>query len=627
MAAPNVNANLVRSREAAARREKMIEEAGRGGSVKDVLIRSGISRGKYNGWRQMYDDFGPRFDEARRRANKAGESYDGTFVSFRANYLRMETTWFQQQVVDAIESARPGEVTLVLFPPEHGKTTLLEDWCTYKLLTDPGFRITVGSETVDHGEKVVSRVRERFEPDGPCPEIVRDFGPIAPLDMRSNQVWAQRKFNVAGKKATDERDYSMSCVGITGRVQGTRCDLLLMDDLQDVKSIDQSQKYFDIVTQSFLSRPSMFGRTVLIGTRVGEYDVYRKLKDAQIPDHIIEIPAYKTSESVPWPPPDRKPMMNDRSTWAPEGIKFLWPHKYDQIEVGGGYQDGLHRFRYAALRFRVGEQTWWRIYMQRPEAATSMTFDSETVACMYDETRSVIGDPRPISRSDDPDVIDLAPVPVIISVDPAIGGGNGLVTAAMYPHRMDVLSVHLEYGLAKYQQIIQLIFDECVRRNTKDSYVSTVVIEDKAFQRGLLKDDRLLEAQRQFGFRIVANTTGKEKTDPDIGVPTLEMAMRRQEITIPWADELSQKKMYPLIDQLGQWRPGVNGVKLPQDLVMCLWFAYRRWLGQRELPPALSNDMSAWRTKASPLRKPRQRRRRQTGVVTYRRQRGGAGWA
>jgi hypothetical protein len=590
--------------ESGKRREKFIKLRSSGMSIVECCEAIEVKPSTYNFWRHRWPEFAARADEGFRRSRHAPKLYDGSFVSFRQHYLGMETTWFQQLVVEAIEHARPGEVVLVLMPPAHGKTTLLEDWCTYKLVSDNSFRITVGSETVDHGVKVVSRVRDRFEEDGPTPTVVRDFGPLAP-ESKDSSVWSQRRFNVVGKMTSDERDYSMNCVGITGRVQGTRCDLLLLDDMQDIKSIDQSQKYYNIVTQSFLSRPDMFGRTVIIGTRVGEFDVYRHLIDAQVADKIIRIPAYKIDGTLAWPQPQDKPLQDKPETWAPQGLQFLWPDKYDQIEEGGASMPGLHRFRYAALRFRVGEQTWHRIYMQRPEAATSMTFDEKTTAFMWDETRSIIADPRVIDSSERRDstvVGETNKCPVIVAVDPAVGGGNGVLAAAARPRKLEVLHCQLDYGLSKFAQIIDLIEEECHRFSTPTSVVTTVVIEDKAFQRGLLQDDRMLELQRRFGFRIVPNTTGREKVDPDIGVPSMPMAMIRNEITIPWADEVSQDNMAPLLDHLHMWRPGVDGVKLPQDLVMCLWFAYRQWRGVRDTPLHAQPDLDRWRTASSTLR-------------------------
>jgi len=580
-----------------------------------------VSKSTYYSWREKFPDFAVKVTAARQRSAKAYANYwhDPSFVSFREHYLGMTTTWYQALVAQAIENARGGEITLVLLPPEHGKTTLLEDWCTYKLVTDPTFRITVASERVDHGIKVVSRVRERLEADGPTPEIARDFGPFAPESAKTPQEWGMKRFNVAQKKS-DERDYSMSCIGMTGGVQGTRCDLLLLDDIQDLKSTELSAKYEAIIRQSFLSRPSMFGRTVIIGTRVDEYDVYRRLMDAELPDKVIRIPAYDEGRSPHWPAPDRKPMEDDPATWAPEGVQFLWPEMYDQEERGGERRPGLHRFRYAALRHRVGEQTWWRIYMQKPEAATAMTFDEATTDEMKDEHRSVIAHPRPLTSHDTAAIPngESRRVPVIVTVDPSMGGGNGVLAAASRPKELQVLHCRLDYGLTKYAQIIEILEEECHRFTTETSFVSTVVVEANAFQKGILQDDRLLEVRTRFGFRLIPHTTSRSKSDPDIGIPSMPMPMVRREITLPWADPESQTNMAFLLDQLHMWRPGLKGNRpggaskyvagkdsVPQDLVMCLWFAYKQWRATRDTPSYPAADVASWRSSASPLRRRR----------------------
>lgn len=581
------------------RREWAIDCARMGLSNQEIIDRLGIALGTFKNWRVHHPEYAARFDAARQESMAEKLAFDGTFIHFRDFYLNMRTTWFQRLIVDAMEAAHPGEVVLVLIPPEHGKTTLLEDWCTYKLCTDPSFRITVASETVDHGVKILDRVRQRLEPEGPTPRIHRDFGPLAPEEGSKNQVWTAKHFNVTKKQLSDERDYSMHSVGITGRVQGTRCDLLLLDDMQDVKSLDQTEKYTEIVVQSFLSRPSMFGRTVIIGTRVGEFDVYRQLIDRGIPDKIVLIPAYNVAESPTWPAPDKKPDRDDPTTWAPEGTRFLWPEKYD-----GTDGDGFHRYRYAALRYRVGEVAWARNYMQRPEAAAIMTFDEATTERMQDETRSVMATPRPLPNGEQ--------CQVIIGLDPSIGGGNGVIAAAMYPDRLDVLHCRLDYGLSKYSQIIDIVEEECHRFSSTDCYVGALVVEDKAFQRGLLKDDRLEELQSRFGFRVVPNTTGREKADPDIGVAAMPISMIRREITIPWADQASIDNMDQLLGHLHIWRPGVPGNKLPQDMTMALWFIWRYWRATTKDKITLPRNAAEQFTGTpSPLRRPRVRVRRQ----------------
>lgn len=591
--------------EAEQRRLSVLEAVARGLNLVEAAEHVGIDVGTIRKWTNRYPQFARDLALARQEGRDMVKEYDGTFTAFRAGYLGMKTTGFQARIIEKIEQAKPGEVTMVLIPPEHGKTTLLEDWCTYKLVTDPSFRITVASETVDHGVKMIERVRHRMEPDGPTPRIHQDFGPLAPEPGNRNQIWGSKQFDVAQKRQSDERDYSMHAVGLTGRVQGTRCDLLLLDDIQDVKSLDMSQKYFEIITQSFLSRPSMFGRTVIIGTRVGEFDIYRLLMDAHIDDHLIKIPAYDREGSPDWPRPKNKPIESDPETWAPEGTKFLWPAKYDDSPG-----DGLHRFRYAFLRYRIGEQAWARNYMQDPEAAASMTFDKTTTEQMKDHNRSLIS---PVTRR----IIsgEWAPTPVIITLDPAIGSVNAVLTAAMYPDHMEVLHVRRDVGLTKYSQIFDILEEECLRYTSEHSYVATLVIEDKAFQRGILRDDRLVELERRFDFRVVPNTTGREKVDPDIGVPSCALAMWRGEVTIPYADEYSQKNMEPLLDDLHRWRPGVPGTKLPQDHTMTLWFAVRQWRIQRETPMHRQPDMTTFQGRPSPIR----HRRTSAARTTYRR--------
>lgn len=569
------------SRRRAERQETFLGHLRAGHKPRAAAELTGVVMGTVQGWRARDVDFKRAYDLVKAGLRMNAKDFDGSFVNFRKLYLGMETTWFQLKAVDAIENARPGEVTLILWPPNFGKTTLLADWCTYKLVVDSSFRITVGSARIDHSIKVLERVRNRLTSEGPTPKIHEHFGPFEPQEGRGTEhVWAAKKFNTYKKMATDEADYSMAAIGITGSVQGTRSDLMLLDDTQSLANYNQTDAIYETIVQDFLSRPGIFGRTVIVGTRVGEFDVYRKLIENEIVDHLINFPAYNVARSPTWPalsvkPDDRKP-----ETQPPDGIEWLWPEKFPPD-------------RMAALRWRVGEPAWARNYMQHPEAATRMTFPKEVTDQMADPFRSALADPQLVGRDR---------VPVVLSLDPAIGGGNATLAGAMRPDRLEVLDCRVDFDLTSYSQIFDILDDYAWRFTTPTSRIEEVVIEDKAFQRGLLQDDRLQEMQRRFGFRIVPNTTGREKADPDIGVASMPSSIRRGEITIPAATDDDGERMSPLLAHLHQWRPNVPGNKLVQDLVMALWFAWRRWRAQRDVPLHRAPQTQQFHSRPSPLR-------------------------
>jgi hypothetical protein len=579
-----LNQNQRRSREAQERKDRYLAYLREGHKPRVAAEKTGVSPGTVQNWRAIDVDFRKSCDLVKAAQRMKGRDFDGTFVNFRKLYLGMETTWFQLKAAEVIEAAPAGSVTMILWPPGHGKTTLLEDWCTYKLVTMPSFRITVGSAQIGHSIKVLERVRNRLTSEGPTPNIHRDFGPFEPQEGRgTNHTWSAKKFNTLQKSASDERDYSMSAVGLTANVQGTRADLMLLDDVQSLTNYEQTDKYFDIIVQDFLSRPNMFGRTVIIGTRVGEFDVYRKLMDAEIvhPDRIVKFPAYNVARSATWSRPAKAPDPHDPTTMPPADVEWLWPEVYKP-------------HAYAELRWRIGEQAWARNYMQHPEAATAMTFPESITTLMSDTTRGWTADPQALDGGNK--------VPVCLSLDPAIGGGNGTGAGAMRPDRLEVLEARLDYDLTSYGQIFDILDDMAWRYTTPTSYISEVVIEDKAFQRGLLQDDRLIEMQRRFGFRIVPNNTGREKVDPDIGIPAMPQSIIRGEITIPAATDESLEHMAALLGHLHQWRPGVNGVKLAQDMVIVLWQMWRRWRQHRDIPLHRAPQATQFHARPSPLR-------------------------
>ena len=105
----------------------------------DICAEMGMSMSTYRQWRHKYKDFAARVDVARgtspayndggwgpggiAKRNKGGSAaadrarIAGDFGPFRKTYFDHDSPWFHLLVVDALERAEDGSVTLILLPP------------------------------------------------------------------------------------------------------------------------------------------------------------------------------------------------------------------------------------------------------------------------------------------------------------------------------------------------------------------------------------------------------------------------------------------------------------------------------------------------------------------------------
>lgn len=165
---------------------------------------------------------------------------------------------------------------------------------------------------------------------------------------------------------------------------------------------------------------------------------------------------------------------------------------------------------------------------------------------------------------------------IALGVDPALGGGMGIVAAKLGEH-LTVLDAQVEYGFARTEQ--QLSF---IQQNVHVYRPSLVVLEFDAQQRGLGNDERLAQLADRYNFRVQPHLTRGRKSDDIFGVASMDQSFARGEIRIPWGDEFTRHRMEPLVAQLRAWRPDVQTKHLTQDLVMALWFVWLYWQQVRQ---------------------------------------------
>lgn len=531
------------------RRERWLAVFAETRSIKKACQAVQVKQATYETWRRRHLEFRQRVDAIRTTdpADVQAVSAPQGFAGFRKTEFGMESPWFHIDAIRHIEAAEPGRITLILFPPEHGKTTLIEDFAAYKLARDPSFRITVGAERSEHSQKVLGRVRNRMEPDGPFPEYVAKYGPFAPqtgTGRASRQPWGDKRFNVNMKQSHDERDWSMQALGITGSIIGSRTDLLVCDDLQSRKSLNRTDELFEVWRQDWLTRPGAKAPTVVLGSRVGNEDFYEKLMESEILDNIVIYPAHS---------PD---------------YGWLWPERYSEDE-------------YAILRRNAGEEAWARNYMMDPKAGKDGPFGrADLEECRNPVRSTFVGVPPETART-------------VIGLDPGYGR-NAVVVCAQSRRKLYVLDARADLDLVSTHQIFQVVEEEIAEWGCDH-----LVIEDKAFQKGLLEDPALERLRRRYGFNVAGHNTGEHKYDPDIGIPAMARDVVRRLLDLPYRDRQSQDMVDPLVNELVDWRPYIKGTRLTQDLVMALWFCWMDWRDHRQTLHSGRSDRTI-RTEALP---------------------------
>lgn len=515
-------------------------------ALKDPNVNVSISA--YQKWRHRWPDFAAEVDAARGVGEIKGVQEELSRNEFSMKYFGMGYAPFQMRFVNEVDSMRAGNIVLVLFPPEHGKTTTFENMATEDIARNNEWRITVASEGLRISQKIVGRVRNRFEPHGPFPRLVKDYGPFKTptglgREAAMQQPWSNQVFNVYGKQSHDERDYNMQALGYKSSIVSTRCDHLHLDDLQSLKTLGESAALEEWVRQDALSRPGERGKTSIVGTRVGDEDVYERLiNDPELVGimRVIRLPAIVTDD-------DGNP--------AP-----LWPELYTMEQL-----DRQKR--------KVGQDAWDRNYMQAPGASRNREYfsDSELRRCLDTQlTFHHVPEGRPV---------------MYLSLDPAYEDNKNCVMAlSLGPNSMTVRWIRESVGLRSNEAIMAEV--ATVAEKFKKSYQLTdLVIESMNFQAGLARDERLQEMRDHYGFAAREHLTGLNKYDPDIGVPSMATSFRKKEIILPYGDDsLTRYEIDELMRQLRAWRPqrigGITvrrGNKQRQDRVMALWFAWILW--------------------------------------------------
>lgn len=544
--------------EAEERRAKVIRAIADGQSISDACAAAGVSVHTYKEWRRLHKDFAAQIDKIRlprthafmqmtaaeRMAEDSRAAARFNLIEDRWKWFRHETPIFQAEICEAIEALAPGMILMVLLPPEHGKTTLLEDRATLRIATDPLVRFHVGSETQALARKILGKIKNRLDPPPGHHmwEFVRTFGPFSPpaagdAARRLTQPWRENYFNTYQRvlSGSDERDYTMAALGFGSQIVGSRSDELWADDMQSMRTLKMTEDRGPILIQDWQSRPGQSGIMYVVGNRVDNGDLYEYLED-HVPAEMLKIIRYPA-------------ILVEDGHEVP-----LWPERWTMRKLE----------RQRKLLSAIDPAIWDRNWMQRPRAKKGMTFTKD----MLEELRN------PLLSIDHP----IPGHACFIGVDPALGGRNVTSAWAVTSERkLRMVGMSINDRFARNEQIIDDIDRMAVSVQMRGGWVQDCVIESKNFQAGLARDERLLEMVRHHGFTISEHMTGMDKYDENVGIASMAGSFRRGFIELPYADDASRMATDALEADCLRWVPYVKGNRLRQDVLMSTWFVWIRW--------------------------------------------------
>lgn len=501
-------------------------------TIEQICEMIGVTRRAYEVWRKKHPDFTIEIDRLKaeiREGSPVGEepAWTSTFADFRLRYFGFESYVYHRKIAEVLDNAPEGSISLILLPPGAGKTTCLEDWMCQKLALDPDHRILFLSESQNEATKRLRTVQQRMSDPALAREFIARFGPFYTEGQdKKGKPWTANHFTVS-KRASGERDYSLAALGMSSQIYGIRADTIIMDDVQTLKSLNQTDSYLLKFRQEILSRRpagGARGRVVIIATRIATGDFYERLIEEELIDEgqLVVLPCTirnEDGEEVPYCP----------EMFPPEQV--------------------------ARIKKQAGD-SWWTAYQQTPHLSHNATFTDEMLADAKDPLRKV-GEVRPGEH-------------VVVGVDPALQGATGIVTLAYTSNSIAVVDVLQMEQPRSQEVIIDAIRDTVARYRPLD-----VVVETMAYQQALYNDDRFKALATQYGFRPRSHKTYGNKADAAFGVSGIVRSFQMRELHIPDADEASKARVEPLVSELRVWRPDVKTKFLQQDTVMALWFAWK----------------------------------------------------
>lgn len=410
---------------------------------------------------------------------------------------------------------------------EHAKTQQIAiGRAIFALGKNPNLTIAIVSDTEPQAKKNGTTIQRHITEN---PRVARVFPALRPSPLEKDP-WSEQRFTVA-RSSIDAKDPSVQCVGALGAINGSRLDVIIFDDLLDMRNTatnEQIAKLLAWIDTTAITRLREDGVLWWIGTPWKRND----------PMHVVGArEGVAKLEHAAILNPDEA----DPAKWIPR-----WPERWS-----------VARLR-RQLR-RMDPLAFARKYLLRIRDEESARFDLAWLRRALDFGRGYGFEVRQ-------PVVGGVLAPCWTGVDLGIGrkkknARSAVVTICLHGSRYRIVSIRS--GKWKAPEILQVIRDETTR------FGSIAYVENNAAQDFLVQ----FATDGADAIPVVGFTTGANKVDPDFGVESIAVELRNSLWLFPSGehgnDDSTPPEMLALKADLEFYDPHGH----TPDRVMGLWFA------------------------------------------------------
>lgn len=436
---------------------------------------------------------------------------------------------------------------LVLFPAGHGKTTLISELLPIlRICRDPNCRGVIIQKNDDDAASVMSSIKAEMESNE---KLIADWGPFKPdpntYPQDEGKRWQSTWIDVHHRTRV-HRSPTIAAFGAGARnVLGHRSDWLVCDDVVTEKnSATEEQRYkhlqwFTLAVETSGEKKKAgetAGQITVVGTMFHPHDLY------------ASIIAKRDSKGRPVYKNHREDAIKDEAKHLP-----LWPAAWTWEELMDKRAD-------------IGALSFNKRYRNKPVDESEQNFKEEAIrglpphkGCLDHDRDYGVYDP------------DWR---IIQAFDPAIGTSRGHkfcghLVIGIPPEAKDHRCL-IEIDRAQLTMPQQV--DRIIHTALEYPNMQTSVIEVNAYQKGL--QQAIEERCEQLGIppiHMTPHVTGRNKQDPDIGLPSLQPLVEKYLLRFPYGNEEGKRRSEMLIQEM---------VEYPffaySDLLMALWFACKQ---------------------------------------------------